>query len=119
MTDRTAAALASALPAGIDYTGPYGKQYSRDDIAGFLLRELESLGWRLVHKEDRAYAERLRGAFSFIINPQQTFAEHTAEALALARMATDDGERHDLDDVIAEFGINPDQLHDHVEAGDE
>jgi hypothetical protein len=67
MTDRTAAALASALPAGVDYTGPQGEQYSRDDIAGFLLRELESRGWRLVHADDRP----------------QTFTEHYAQALAL------------------------------------
>jgi hypothetical protein len=65
MTDRTAAALASALPAGITYD-EYGL-FSGRDIAAFQAERLAEAGWRLVHADD----------------PPQTFAEHTAEALAL------------------------------------
>jgi hypothetical protein len=72
MTDRTASALASALPAALPF-GPRDRQV----IAEFQAGRLAESGWRLVHADDRP----------------QTFAEHTAEALAL--------------------------IHDHVEASDE
>jgi hypothetical protein len=77
MTDRTAAALASALPAGIIYTGLHRERLLRRDIAALQAERLAESGWQLVHADD----------------PPQTFAEHTAEALAL--------------------------IHDHVEASDE
>jgi hypothetical protein len=73
MTDRTAAALASALPARI--IGDLGL-WDSAEIAAFQAERLAESGWRLVHADDRP----------------QTFAEHTAEALAL--------------------------IHDHVEASD-
>ena len=78
MTDRTAAALASALPAGnIKAYDDNGVPISLDLLAEVIADRLAESGWRLVHADDRP----------------QTFAEHTAEALAL--------------------------IHDHVEAGDE
>jgi hypothetical protein len=86
MTDRTAAALASALPAGITYTGPHRKQYSRDAIAGFLLRELESRGYRLVHVNND-------GTIPVHLTDRQTFAEHTAEAMALIHDHVEGGEQ--------------------------
>ena len=69
MTDRTAAALASALPAGISYGDMEedGWQLRAAEIAAFQAERLAESGWRLVHTDDRP----------------QTFAEHTAEALAL------------------------------------
>jgi hypothetical protein len=63
MTDRTAAALASALPAGIGHEVLGNAQR----IAAFQAERLAESGWRLVHADDRP----------------QTFTEHTAEALAL------------------------------------
>ena len=78
MTDRTAAALASALPLDINYTDPSRERFfPRGRIAQIQAERLAESGWRLVHADDRP----------------QTFAEHTAEALAL--------------------------IHDHVEASDE
>jgi hypothetical protein len=77
MTDRTAAALASALPAGMGLEVKPGVYWSNDIVAAFQAEHLAESGWRLVHDDDRP----------------QTFAEHTAEALAL--------------------------IHDHVEASDE
>jgi hypothetical protein len=86
MTDRTAAALASALPAGISYPpdeSPAGKAWSARwnglKIAEFQAEQLALNGWRLVHADD----------------PPQTFAEHYAAALARV--------------------IDADQVHDHVE----
>jgi hypothetical protein len=77
MTDRTAAALASALPAGIIYgLRELDHPWRAQQIAKHQAERLAESGWRLVHADDRP----------------QTFAEHTAEALAL--------------------------IHDHVEAGD-
>jgi hypothetical protein len=68
MTDRTAAALASALPAGITFdVGPHERLWRARRIAQFQAERLAESGWRLVHADD----------------PPQTFAEHTAEALAL------------------------------------
>jgi hypothetical protein len=80
MTDRTAAALASALPERVECKGEYKwtaqdgevlysteRYLSREEIAGWILVRLAHNGWRLVHADDRP----------------QTFAEHTAEALAL------------------------------------
>jgi hypothetical protein len=74
VTDRTAAALASALPAGISYdtgamgfTGERHPAWDAARIARFQANILAESGWRLVHDDDRP----------------QTFAEHTAEALAL------------------------------------
>jgi hypothetical protein len=76
MTDRTAAALASALPAGISYDTD-SEFWHPKLVAEHMAERLAESGWRLVHDDDRP----------------QTFAEHTAEALAL--------------------------IHDHVEASDE
>jgi hypothetical protein len=76
MTDRTAAALASALPAGIEYFPGDAVIWRPREVAKFQAERLAESGWRLVHTDDRP----------------QTFAEHTAEALAL--------------------------IHDHVEASD-
>jgi hypothetical protein len=73
MTDRTAAALASALPAGTilmtGYRDADGDElvWGPARIAAFQAERLAESGWRLVHADDRP----------------QTFAEHTAEALAL------------------------------------
>ena len=71
MTARTAAALASALPAGISYdTGliiGIRSAWRAEQIAAFQAERLAESGWRLVHADDRP----------------QTFTEHTAEALAL------------------------------------
>jgi hypothetical protein len=80
MTDRSAAALAAALPERVECKGEYkwtaqdGKvlysterYLSREEIAGWILVRLALAGYRLVHEVD----------------PPQTFAEHTAEALAL------------------------------------
>lgn len=72
MTDRTAAALASALPEGI------AGAWHRGDIARIQAAKLAESGYVLVPVAEY---------------PPQTFAEHTAEALAL--------------------------IHDHVEASDE
>jgi hypothetical protein len=77
MTDRTAAALASALPAGITVHLIDGGIAGVRWIADVQAERLAESGWRLVHADDRP----------------QTFAEHTAEALAL--------------------------IHDHVEASDD
>jgi hypothetical protein len=82
--DRTAAALASALP--VDLAHPKVITH----IAQRQAERLAESGWRLVHADDRP----------------QTFAEHTAEALALIH---DHVELHDLDDVIAELGIDLDE----------
>jgi hypothetical protein len=79
MTDRTAAALASALPAGVELRPSYPGSdvwYARD-IAAFQAERLAESGYRLIYVDE----------------PPQTFAAHTAEALAL--------------------------IHDHVEGGDE
>jgi len=73
VTDRTAAALASALPAGMGLEVKPGVYWSNDIVAEFQAESLAESGWRLVHADDRP----------------QTFAEHTAEALALI---------HDLDE---------------------
>ena len=60
MTDRTAAALASALPLEID-------DYDITSLAAWQAERLTESGWRLVHADDRP----------------QTFTEHYAQALAL------------------------------------
>jgi hypothetical protein len=84
VTDRTAAALASALPAGISYIlGSERDDWTAANIAHFQAERLAESGWRLVHEDD----------------PPQSFAEHYAAALARV--------------------IDADQVHDHVEAGDE
>jgi hypothetical protein len=128
MTDRTAAALASALPAGIIYdtgamgfTGERHPAWDAARIARFQANILAESGWRLVHDDDRPqnvpnrYWDGVDAAAEIVEHydtpsqavaalrvlsrvgreaaPPQTFAEHTAEALAL--------------------------IHDHVEAGDE
>jgi hypothetical protein len=67
MTDHTAAALASALPAGIRYAISDNDYLDIREIADFQAERLAESGWRLVHADDRP----------------QTFAEHTAEGLAL------------------------------------
>jgi hypothetical protein len=68
MTDRTAAALASALPAGMpSWDIGAGTFWRTEDIAAFQAKRLAESGWRLVHTDDHP----------------QTFAEHYAEALAL------------------------------------
>jgi hypothetical protein len=89
MTDRTAAALASALPAGIRYFVDLDLHKQRiwraQEIADFQAERLAESGWRLVHADDPV---RKIGN-----------AEHTAEALARV--------------------LDPDQVHDHVEASDE
>jgi hypothetical protein len=82
VTDRTAAALASALPAGISYIlGSERDDWTAADIATFQAERLAESGYQLVYRPTSA--ELIR----------QSFAEHTAEALAL--------------------------IHDHVEASDE
>jgi hypothetical protein len=80
MTDRTAAALASALP-------PWWGEEVNAAIATDQARQLAESGWRLVHADEHSHPCTCR------YRPPQTFAEHTAEALAL--------------------------IHDHVEASDE
>jgi hypothetical protein len=82
MTDRTAAALASALPAGIKHDFKImGGSWDTQQIAAFQAERLAESGYQLVYRPTSAE----------LIH--QTFAEHTAEALAL--------------------------IHDHVEASDE
>jgi hypothetical protein len=66
MTDRTAAALASALPAGITHSA-FLVTYDRWALARLQAQKLAESGWRLVHTD----------------GPPQTLAEHPAEALAL------------------------------------
>jgi hypothetical protein len=69
MTDRTAAALASALPRGVELRPPKPGSdiwYARE-IAEFQAERLAESGYRLVHADDHP----------------QTFAAHTAEAPAL------------------------------------
>jgi hypothetical protein len=50
MTDRTAAALASALPAGITYDSSI--HWTATDIAAFQAERLAESGWRLVHVDE-------------------------------------------------------------------
>jgi hypothetical protein len=122
MTDRTAAALASALPAGITYDPDDGSLWLKGGIAEFQAERLAESGWRLVHADDPNAVQTAIGfkvaldGVERVIDPRdvvivypgppQTFAEHTAEALALTH---DHVELHDLDDVIAELGIDPDE----------
>ena len=81
MTDRTAAALAAALPAGIRYFVDLDLHKQRiwraQEIADFQARKLAESGWRLVHADEHSHPCTCQ------YRPPQTFAEHTAEALAL------------------------------------
>jgi hypothetical protein len=54
MTDRTAAALASALPPAISYGDMEedGWQLRAAEIAAFQAGRLAESGWRLVHADD-------------------------------------------------------------------
>jgi hypothetical protein len=105
MTDRTAAALASALPDSIE------DDYFLPDLAQYIAERLAESGWRLVHADD----------------PPQTFAEHTAEALALIHdpdpQPVDPAWLESLSHVRVreDHGLvmDPDRIHDHVEASDE
>jgi hypothetical protein len=53
MIDRTAAALASALPAGMGLEVKPGVYWSNDIVAAFQAERLAESGWRLVHDDDR------------------------------------------------------------------
>jgi hypothetical protein len=96
MTDRTAAALASALPAGINYDTAVHAGTKPDwraaDIAAFQAERLAESGWRLVHADD------------------PSFAEHTAKAISRTVGSTGNSTGPH---IRTEF------IHDHVEAGDE
>jgi hypothetical protein len=93
MTDRTAAALASALPAGnIKAYDDNGVPISLDLLAEVIADRLAESGWRLVHADDD-------GTGPVRLSGHQTFAEYATRAQARV--------------------LDPDQVHDHVEASDE
>jgi hypothetical protein len=89
VTDRTAAALASALPEGI------AGAWHRGDIARIQAAKLAESGYVLVPVAEY---------------PPQTFAEHTAKAISKTVGSTGNSTGPHLH---AEF------IHDHVEASDE
>jgi hypothetical protein len=78
MTDRTAAALAAALPAEIAAVRMgHPELWDRADIAAFQAERLADLGWRLIHADEHSHPCTCQ------YRPPQTFAEHYAQALAL------------------------------------
>jgi hypothetical protein len=114
VTDRTAAALASALPAGVYAdTGFQGEDgdpiiFGAAYIAAFQAERLAESGWRLVHADDD---ERARDMDEIVFG---TLRDETAradawqeEALRTAPPAPPPGL------------LDPDQVYDHVEASDE